>query len=141
MSSLERGVPADPAPELMPVSARVFSALGDPTRLELVARLSDGRARSIAQLSEGLDLTRQGVTKHLRVLERAGIVTSSRVGRESRFTYLPEPIQQVRSYLDAVSEQWDDALSRLKSFVESEEPASGEERTAGPGESWAPWAP
>lgn len=98
----------------------VFAALGDTTRLALVSRLSDGQARSIAQLTDGLSLTRQGVTKHLRVLEQAGIVHSSRIGRESRFNYVPEQIERVRSYLDRVSEQWDDALSRLKSFVEAE---------------------
>ncbi len=102
---------ADPAP--------VFAALGDATRLELVARLVDGRARSIAQLTDGLRLSRQGVTKHLRVLEQAGIVTSRRVGRESRFSYVPEPVRDASSYLDRVSAQWEDALSRLKSFVES----------------------
>jgi DNA-binding transcriptional ArsR family regulator len=66
-----------------------------------------------------LGLTRQGVTKHLRVLERVGIVSSNRVGRESRYRYEPEPIERARSYLDTVSSQWDDALSRLKSLVES----------------------
>lgn len=111
MSRLEPAVTAgDPAP--------VFAALGDEKRLELVSRLVDGKARSIAQLSEGLSLSRQGVTKHLRVLERAGIVRSNRVGRESRFIFVPETIDNARSYLDTVSEQWDDALSRLKTFVE-----------------------
>ena len=99
--------------------APVFAALGDATRLELVSRLIDGQDRSIAQLSDGLRLTRQGVTKHLRMLERAGIVRSRTVGRESRFSYVPEPITLARSYLDTVSVQWDDALSRLKSFVEA----------------------
>lgn len=99
--------------------APVFAALGDETRLELVSRLSDGQARSIAQLTGGTRLTRQGVTKHLRVLEQAGLVRSSRVGRESRFTYEPESVKLVQSYLERVSQQWDDALSRLKSFVES----------------------
>lgn len=101
---------ANPAP--------VFAALGDATRLGLVSRLSDGRARSIAQLAGGLSLTRQGVTKHLRVLEQAGIVSSNRVGRENQFSYVPAPIERLRSYLDTVSEQWDEALSRLKTFVE-----------------------
>ena len=111
MSSLEPArALANPVP--------VFAALGDATRLELVSRLSDGQGHSIAQLTGGLSLTRQAITKHLRVLEQAGIVSSSRVGRESRFTYLPEPIEQARSYLNTVSEQWDDALSRLKAFVE-----------------------
>ena len=98
--------------------APVFAALGDATRLGLVSRLSDGRARSISELTGGLDLTRQAVTKHLRVLEQAGVVRSNRVGRESRFTFVPAPIEGVRSYLDSVSEQWDDALSRLKALVE-----------------------
>lgn len=97
----------------------MFSALGDPTRLQLLDRLGDGQARSISQLTEGLDLTRQGVTKHLRVLEEVGIVRSSRVGREHRFTVVPEPIEEAKSYLDRVSAQWDEALARLKCFVES----------------------
>lgn len=112
MSRHESGrAAADPAP--------VFAALGDVTRLELVARLGDGQPRSIAQLTDGLGLTRQGVTKHLRVLEHAGLVRSKRTGRENRFVYVPEPVDHARSYLDSVSEQWDAALSRLKAYVES----------------------
>ena len=103
--------------------APVFAALGDPTRLELVARLSDGQARSITQLTDGLGQTRQGITKHLRVLEQAGLVSSIRIGRESQFAFRPEPISQARSYLDAVSMQWDDALGRLRRFVEEGHPA------------------
>ena len=98
--------------------APIFAALGDATRLKLVGRLVDGRARSIAQLADGLDLTRQGVTKHLRVLQRAGIVKARSVGRECRFTFVPEPVHRARSYLETVSAQWDDALARLKAFVE-----------------------
>lgn len=100
-------------------AAPIFAALGDATRLQLLGRLVDGQPRSIAQLADGLDLTRQGVTKHLRVLERAGIVRARAVGRESRFTYVPEPVNRARSYLETVSAQWDDALARLKAFVES----------------------
>jgi DNA-binding transcriptional ArsR family regulator len=98
--------------------APVFAALGDATRLKLVGRLVDGQPRSIAQLADGLDLTRQGVTKHLRVLERAGIVRAKWVGRESQFSYVREPVDRARSYLETVSAQWDDALARLKVFVE-----------------------
>jgi DNA-binding transcriptional ArsR family regulator len=100
----------DPAP--------VFAALGDTTRLELVTRLSGGRPLSIVQLTSGSRLTRQAVTKHLRVLEGAGLVQHRRVGRERRFSLVPKPIEDVRSYLDAISAQWDDALARLKAFVE-----------------------
>ncbi|MGI9169919.1 MAG: ArsR/SmtB family transcription factor [Caulobacteraceae bacterium] len=103
-------IPADPAP--------VFAALGDRTRLSLIMELSDGRRRSIAALAANTRLTRQAITKHLHVLEGAGLVTSLRVGRESRFAYRPEPIAQARSYLDIVSAQWDDALTRLRSFLD-----------------------
>ena len=99
-------------------AARIFAALGDGTRLTLVAKLSSGERRSIAQLTEGSKLTRQAITKHLRVLESAGIVHSVRAGRESLFEFDPEPMEEIRSYLDRVSEQWDQALSRLKAFVE-----------------------
>lgn len=101
-----------------PDPAPVFAALGDRTRLALLRTLSDGRMRSIAALSADTRLTRQAVTKHLHVLEDAGLVRSARVGRESRFAYRPEPIGEARSYLDAVSAQWDEALARLRCFVE-----------------------
>ncbi len=98
--------------------APVFAALGDETRLALVVRLSTGRPHSIAQLTQGSRLTRQAITKHLRALERVGIVHSVRVGRESRFQFDPQPIAGAQQYLEFVSQQWDQALSRLKSFVE-----------------------
>ena len=99
--------------------APVFAALGDPTRLALLMKLSDGAARSIAALSADSRLTRQAVTKHLHVLEHAGLVRSLKVGRESRFAYRPEPVAEARAYLDTVSAQWDAALGRLKAFVEA----------------------
>jgi len=99
-------------------AAAVFAALGDRTRLALLAQLSDGEARSIAALSADRRLTRQAVTKHLHVLERAGLVSNIRVGRESRFAYRPGPVADAKAYLDAVSEQWDAALARLQAFVE-----------------------
>jgi len=98
--------------------APVFAALGDKTRLLLVAKLSDGRPCSISQLTRGSRLTRQAITKHLRVLESAGVVHSARTGRESRFEFNPQPIVGLKEYLDLVSEQWDQALARLKTFVE-----------------------
>lgn len=99
--------------------ALVFAALGDKTRLSLVAKLSDGRRRSISQMTAGSKLTRQAITKHLRVLESAGMVHRSRMGRETLFEFSPRPIEGIEQYLDLVSQQWDQALSRLKSFVES----------------------
>jgi DNA-binding transcriptional ArsR family regulator len=101
-----------------PVRAPVFAALGDPTRLTLIAKLCRGQPYSISQLTQGSRLTRQAITKHLRVLERAGFVRSVHSGRESRFEFNPRPVDEMKQYLDFVSEQWDHALSRLKSFVE-----------------------
>jgi DNA-binding transcriptional ArsR family regulator len=98
--------------------APVFAALGDDTRLALVSRLSTGERRSIAELTEGTKLTRQAVTKHLRVLESAQLVRNVRAGRESLFELDPAPMQEARNYIDAVSAQWDAALLRLKRFVE-----------------------
>src|SRR6266508_992827 len=98
--------------------APIFAALGDETRLALVAKLSTGKPSSIARLTEGTRLTRQAVTKHLRVLEDARIVRSMRAGRESLFELDPAPIRQVGEYADVVSERWDQALARLKTFVE-----------------------
>jgi DNA-binding transcriptional ArsR family regulator len=98
--------------------ALLFAALGDKTRLALVARLCSGETASIAQLTTGTRLTRQAVTKHLRVLQQAGLVRCSRSGRESIFALDPEPMQQMRDYLERVSRRWDQALARLKTFVE-----------------------
>jgi DNA-binding transcriptional ArsR family regulator len=101
--------------------APLFSALGDETRLSLVATLAAGAPRSITQLTQGSRLTRQAITKHLRVLEKAGIVQSVRSGRELLFEFEPGPMAGLRDYLAQVSEQWDQALSRLKAFVERQE--------------------
>ena len=98
--------------------APVFAALGDKTRLLLVAKLCGGRRHSISELTRGSKLTRQAITKHLRVLENARIVRNVRAGRQSLFEFNPEPMEEIKQYLDFVSAQWDQALSRLKSFVE-----------------------
>ena len=99
--------------------AAVFAALGDETRLALVGTLANGAPRSIAQLSGGAKITRQAITKHLRVLENAGVVRSVRAGRESRFALDPVPITEMREYLGRVAQHWDQVLARLKSLVES----------------------
>lgn len=98
--------------------AAVFAALGDETRLSLIAALSGGSPRSIAQLAGGARITRQAITKHLRVLESAGIVRSARLGRESRFELDPAPMRELQEYLGRLSAQWDQALERLKALVE-----------------------
>ena len=98
--------------------AEVFAALGDQTRLLLVAKLAAGQPQSIAQLTAGSRLTRQAITKHLRVLERAGMVRCARSGRERQFAFNPRPMEELREYLERVSEQWDAVLGRLQAFVE-----------------------
>ena len=103
------------------VYAPVFAALGDETRLSLVTKLSHGRQLSIAQLTEGSKLTRQAITKHLRVLESVKIARHIRSGRESLFELDPQPVEAASDYLQLVSEQWNQALFRLKSFVEKPE--------------------
>jgi len=98
--------------------APVFAALGDETRLSLIGKLCGGRPRSISRLTKGSRLTRQAITKHLRVLERVDIVHSVRIGRESIFEFDSQPIEKLKTYLELVSEEWDQALGRLKAFVE-----------------------
>lgn len=102
----------------MRLHADVFAALGDETRLHLLAKLCGGEPLSITALTDGSKLTRQAITKHLRVLETAGVVRSVRSGRQSLFEFEPEPIETAKTYLDLVSKQWDQSLARLKSFVE-----------------------
>jgi DNA-binding transcriptional ArsR family regulator len=101
--------------------AAVFAALGDETRLSVLAKLTGGQSQSISRLTVGTRLTRQAVTKHLRVLEGAGVVRCVRIGRESRFELETRPIDDMREYLEYVCKQWDSALARLQSFVEEEE--------------------
>jgi len=100
------------------IQASLFAALGDETRLALVAKLAGGQPHSISQLTKGSKLTRQAIRKHLRVLQTAGMVRSVRAGRENRFEFSPHPIEEIQEYFDFVSGQWDQALSRLKSFVD-----------------------
>jgi DNA-binding transcriptional ArsR family regulator len=98
--------------------ASVFAALGDPTRLALLAKLSTCGNQSIARLASGSEVSRQAITKHLRVLEDVRLVKSVRAGREMHFAFQPEAVAASRQYLDEVSQQWNAALNRLQAFVE-----------------------
>ena len=98
--------------------APVFAALGDETRLRLIAVLCAGSAMSIAQLTAGTAMTRQSVTQHLHVLASAGLVRDVKVGRERLWAFEPAHVEEARRALDAISQQWDQALSRLKAMVE-----------------------
>jgi DNA-binding transcriptional ArsR family regulator len=99
-------------------SAPVFAALGDETRLGLVASLSAHGPLSTTRLTGGTRVSRQAVTKHLRLLEGAGLVRAARSGRERLWELAPHGLEEAHRYLDAVSKQWEDALGRLKAFVE-----------------------
>jgi len=108
-------------PALQRAHADVFAALGDETRLQLVGRLCEGEPLSISDLSRGSRLTRQAVTKHLRVLEKVRLVRGTRRGRKMLFRLAPRPIEDARKYLGHVSLVWDRTLARLKTLIESAE--------------------
>jgi len=116
-SRRSRAAPAVAAAELAG-SAPMFAALGDETRLALVVRLCSGGPMSIARLTAGSDVTRQAITKHLRVLADAGLVRGERLGREQIWEIEPARLVDARRYLDHIAEQWDQALGRLKAAVE-----------------------
>jgi len=101
-------------------AAPVFAALGDPTRVGLVARLCTDGPQSITELSEGTRVTRQAVTKQLRTLGRAGLVRNHRRGREIIWELEPKRLEKARRSLDQISAEWDSAISRLKAFVEND---------------------
>jgi len=111
-------------------SAPVFAALGDQTRLRLVSRLCDQGPMSITKLASGSKVTRQAITKHLRVMERAGLLHASRRGRETIWELEHKHLEIARQYLDQISEQWDAALERLKALVEDGDGAGNKKRTS-----------
>jgi DNA-binding transcriptional ArsR family regulator len=99
-------------------SAPIFAALGDETRLRLVAVLCAGGARSSTQLTSGTEITRQAVTKHLHVLADAGLVRDVKVGRERLWEFEPTRLDEVRRSLELIASQWDHALNKLKLALE-----------------------
>lgn len=99
-------------------AAPLFAALGDETRLRLIIRLSSGGPGSITRLSAKSAVSRQAISKHLRVLSEAGLVRSTRRGRERVWDLEPKRLADAHEYLDRISQQWDEALDRLKRFVE-----------------------
>ena len=101
--------------------APTFAALGDPTRLKLLAVLCEGGAYSISQLTETTDISRQGVTKHLNVLAGAGVVSDLKAGRERLWQLEVEKIDEARLALEAIGRDWEQALGRLKRFVEKDD--------------------
>lgn len=98
--------------------APVLAALGDESRLQIVRKLCKGGPLSITRLTEGSEISRQAVTKHLLALNRAGLVRSERRGRQRIWKLEPERLDEVRRYLAQISQQWDDAIGRLRAAVE-----------------------
>lgn len=99
----------------------MFAALGDPQRMVLVSRLCREGPLSITHLTEGTSITRQAVTKHLRVLEAAGLARSEKAGRETVWALDRRPLSKARDHLDRISRQWDEAIERLRAFVEKDD--------------------
>jgi DNA-binding transcriptional ArsR family regulator len=109
-------------PDELTAAAPVFAALGDETRLGIVARLCAEGPLSITRLTAGSSVTRQAITKHLHVLAGAGLAHSSQLGRERIWELEPEPLLTARECLSRISAQWDEALARLQQFVEGTAP-------------------
>ena len=107
-----------PASAALERSAPTFAALGDATRLHVVSRLSREGPLSITELSEGVELTRQALTKHLEVLAAAGLVRSEWKGRARVWELRTRQLEEARRALDTISKRWDEALERLRAMVE-----------------------
>ena len=100
--------------------ASLFDALGDPNRLRVVTRLCGGGPCSTSQVTQVVEVSRQAATKHLLLLEAVGLVTSERHGRERIWRIEPEPLTDASDYLTALSKRWDNAIDRLRAYVEDE---------------------
>jgi DNA-binding transcriptional ArsR family regulator len=115
MSTRASAARADPA-----TAAPLFAALGDETRLRIVGRLCAEGPLTIVSLSAGAPVTRQAITKHLHALAAAGLVRGVKKSGQRQQTWVlsPRRLEEAQAYLDHISQQWDDALDRLKSLVE-----------------------
>jgi len=104
----------------MLMDARIFAALGDPTRLDLLVNLAENSPKTATQLAEDYPITRQGILKHLHILEDAGLVAVHQKGREKRYTLTPDPLSDVDEWIKEISAKWDERLLRLKALLENE---------------------
>jgi len=100
----------------------IFAALADPMRRSLLTNLAEYSPRTATQLAEEYPITRQGILKHLRVLEEAGLVAVYQEGREKRYVLTPQPLGELEQWINEITDMWDQRLLRLKAFVENGEP-------------------
>ena len=102
------------------IDAPIFAALADPMRRSLLVTLAEYSPKTATQLAEDFPITRQGILKHLRVLEQAGLVSVHQVGRDKRYTLTPEPLDELERWIKELEAKWDGRLLRLKTLIESE---------------------
>ena len=100
------------------MDARIFAALADPTRRDLLVNLAENSPKTATQLAEEYPITRQGILKHLHILEDAGLVAVHQKGREKRYMLTPEPLDELDRWLKDISAKWDERLLRLKTLLE-----------------------
>ena len=103
------------------MNAPIFAALADPTRRSLLVNLAEHSPRTATQLAQDYPITRQGILKHLNILEEAGLVAVQQQGREKRYTLTPEPLTEMDRWIKDLSAKWDQRLGRLKKFLEDED--------------------
>ena len=102
------------------MDARIFAALADPIRQDLVGNLAENSPKTATQLAEDYPITRQGILKHLHILEDAGLVAVHQKGREMRYTLTPGPLSEIDEWIKQISATWDERLQRLKALLENE---------------------
>ena len=102
-------------------SMPIFTALADPMRRKLLLNLAENSPKTATQFAEEYPITRQGILKHLNILEEAGLVTVYQRGREKRYALTPEPLNEVEQWIKEIGDKWDERLLRLKAFIENEE--------------------
>ncbi len=110
------------------MNAPIFAALADPTRRDLLVKLAENSPRTATQLAKQYPftrITRQGILKHLQILEHAGLVAVHQHGREKRYTFTPEPLSELDEWIAALNAKWDERLLRLRTFIETEQAEGG----------------
>ena len=111
---------------MTPTEDRVFAALADSTRREIIIKLAESSPKTATQLAHEFPITRQGIVKHLDLLAEAGLVHSQHLGRETRYSLTPEPLANVNEWVARIGALWDARLLRLKEFIESDVSAQDE---------------